>query len=335
MGQTDRRAGGWQRPCPARSGQTDSHTDRQTDGRTERPVPAAQGPAVPPTSVTPRVPATARCRVRPFRRPGRSLIAANWHPAALRRGAQAVPRVPGVPSALPRRRGRTAPATSPGRGHGQGSPLSHPPPPVRRCMLPGTPLPFLPPFSPPFLPPPPRGEGTGWHRLARARLGQWGQRRRWPHFLPFLGRASLRRWHSRASPKPPAPRVPSPTPRWGWGQPSGTEAAVCPCPRPRAAASRQAASVPAPAEGRFSLLLPQCVFDDLSGSVSLSWVGDSTGVRRAESPGGPGGAGTRGQPPTTGGCGTWWCRAPCPRWGAAGGAGAEPCPLLPARSSSS
>lgn len=37
-----------------------------------------------------------------------------------------------------------------------------------------------------------------------------------------------------------------------------------------------------------SVLLPslplQCVFDDLSGSVSLSWVGDSTGVSTAGVP---------------------------------------------------
>lgn len=100
----------------------------------------------------------------------------------------------------------------------------------------------------------------------------------------------------------PDPRVPSPTQRWGWGQPSGTEAAAGPRPRPCAAAS-----VPTPAEECFSLLLPQCVFDDLSGSVSLSWVGDSTGVRWAESPGGrPRGLGVLaplGSPPPRGAVG--------------------------------
>lgn len=95
-----------------------------------------------------------------------------------------------------------------------------------------------------------------------------------PHTHPLLPPA----------PHPPDPHIPvpsillpAPSRRCG---PSGA-----PCPHPCA---HHAGSPPSGAVGpgahrrTFLPSLPQCVFDDLSGSVSLSWVGDSTGVRWAE-----------------------------------------------------
>lgn len=68
------------------------------------------------------------------------------------------------------------------------------------------------------------------------------------------------------------------SPRWGWqGTAQGLQ-----CPLGEGGHGAAPPGVPVTVPLGINVHLPplpsQCVFDDLSGSVSLSWVGDSTGV---------------------------------------------------------
>ena len=214
--------------------------DGRTDGHTDGPVPQLRvpqhnRPPPPPTASS----ATAPRRVRPLCRPGRSLIAANWHPGTgaagthrergagrgwcgpvshlgVHAGVTAQPGLVSVPSPFPR-----SPLLA-GRARGGAARCS-------RCLSNG-------------------GSGGG--------LISSPSRAEPPR--PAAGTDC-----SRTPPTPiPVPCVHLPTRCRGWGRPGA------PCPRP--CAQRRP----------FLPSLSQCVFDDLSGSVSLSWVGDSTGVRR-------------------------------------------------------